>query len=88
MTKVIFYIFCIVYFCCMVILKIQGENGEDEFILHSDIKRQMKLRYELLSRYPDETIVTITDSDGKELDKIQLQVLFGEKEYNKLKNNL
>jgi hypothetical protein len=71
----------------MIILKIQGEHGEDEFILHSDIKKQMKLRHELLSRYPETSIVTITDRDGKELEKIQLKDLFGEKEYNKLKTN-
>jgi hypothetical protein len=61
----------------MLILIIES----DEYKLHGSYKKQKELIYELLSRYSDETIVTITDEDGIELEKTQLQDLFGEMKY-------
>jgi hypothetical protein len=55
----------------MLILKINNE----EYTLHSDPKRQMKLRRELLSRYKDSDIVQVLDGTF-ELDRMQLSELF------------
>jgi hypothetical protein len=55
----------------MLILKINNE----EYTLHSDPKRQMKLRRELLSRYKDSDIVQVLDGNY-ELDRMQLSELF------------
>jgi hypothetical protein len=55
----------------MLILKINNE----EYTLHSDPKRQMKLRHELLSRYKDSDIVQVLDGTY-ELDRMQLSELF------------
>jgi hypothetical protein len=55
----------------MLILKINNE----EYTLHSDPKRQMELRRELLSRYKDSDIVQVLDGTF-ELDRMQLSELF------------
>jgi hypothetical protein len=79
MTKVMIYFLCSVYFCLMVILEIQGENGMEEFKLHKDFKRQQKLKDELFSRFRDEEIVTLI-KDGQIDDRLQLQDLFDKTE--------
>jgi hypothetical protein len=55
----------------MLILKINNE----EYTLHSDPKRQMELRRELLSRYKDSDIVQVLDGDY-ELDRGELGDIF------------
>jgi hypothetical protein len=55
----------------MLILRINN----DIYKLHSDPKRQMKLRRELLSRYKDSDIVQVLDGTY-ELDRMQLSELF------------
>jgi len=79
MTKVMIYFLCSVYFCLMVILEIQGENGMEEFKLHKDFKRQQKLKDELFSRFRDEEIVNLI-KDVQIDDRLQLQDLFDKTE--------
>ena len=58
----------------MLIIEING----DEYKLWSDIKRQEKLKHELLSRYPDDIELSITDK-GQVIDMMKLSDLFCEK---------
>jgi len=47
----------------------------DEYKLHSDFRRQKKLKAELLSRYRDEDEVVVYDKD-KEIYRCELSVIF------------
>ena len=58
----------------MLIIEING----DEYRLWADTKRQEKLKHELLSRYPDDAELSITDK-GQVIDKMKLSDLFCEK---------
>jgi hypothetical protein len=51
------------------------EIQDDIYKLHSDTKRQMDLKYELLSKYPENTEIRITDK-GKLIEKLKLEDLF------------
>jgi hypothetical protein len=53
------------------------EIKNDIYKLHADTKRQMKLKHELLSNYPEYTEVRITDK-GKEIEVLKLSDLFNE----------
>lgn len=64
----------------MLILLING----DEFKLSSDIKKQMQLKRELLSRYRPDDKVTI-QAKGKTIDECKIDELF---EYDEIKDNL
>ncbi len=47
----------------------------DEYRLYSDIKKQMKLKRELLGRYPESADVEI-QADGKVIEKCKLKDIF------------
>jgi hypothetical protein len=51
------------------------EIKDEIYKLHADTKRQTDLKHELLSKYPDETKVRITDK-GKLIDELKLEDLF------------
>jgi hypothetical protein len=51
------------------------EIKNEIYKLHSDQKRQMDMKRELLSLYPDETKVRITDK-GKLIEELKLEDLF------------
>jgi len=57
----------------MLFLKIK----DDLFKLHSDTKRQMELKHELLSHYKGSEKVVITDK-GEEIETLLLEDLFCE----------
>ncbi len=57
---------------------------EDEYKLTSDIKKQILLKRELLSKYQDSDIVTIFDR-GKEIDKCRLIDIFNRDKKLRLK---
>lgn len=47
----------------------------DEYELHSDFRKQKKLKEELLSRYKDSDEVVVYDNN-KEIDRMKLEDLF------------
>lgn len=49
--------------------------NSDEYRLHSDFKRQNDLKFELLSKYPEDADVRILRK-GKEIDRCKLADLF------------
>lgn len=59
----------------MIYLKIHGLDGEETYKLHSDHKRESELKAELLSKFQDSDLVTIT-GDGLEPETIRLDCLF------------
>jgi hypothetical protein len=59
----------------MLHIEIETKEGIEYYRLHSDIKKQMDLKRELLSRYSDNTVIKITDN-GKETETLKLGDLF------------
>ena len=60
----------------MLFLEIKTDTGVEIFKLHSDSKRYMKLKKELLSRFKEDTPVTVTDK-GEIKDVLKLGDMFG-----------
>jgi len=60
----------------MLYIEIQGEDGIEEYKLYFDNKRYMKLKKELLSRFKEDTLVTVTDK-GAVKDVLKLGDMFG-----------
>jgi len=59
----------------MIYLSIQGKDGTETYKLHSDHKRESELKAELLSKFKDSDMVTLT-GDGLEPETIRLDCLF------------
>lgn len=59
----------------MLRIEIKYKDEIEYYRLHSDIKKQMDLKRELLSRYPDDTEIRITDK-GKLIEVLKLGDLF------------
>ena len=59
----------------MLTIEIKYKEKTEYYRLYSDAKRQMDLKRELLSRYPDSTELTITDR-GSVLEILRLGDLF------------